>query len=123
MGDELRLLLDHFINIRVVFLIKYINSEYTQGYKDILLEHDKLTREEDIVCLKGPYNDRERTLKGFINFYEVKKGTKGSNTDFKAKPQSKILRKRYNNCSIYINFEQENESEDVAEEEVEAADD
>jgi len=118
--SESRLLLDHFKNIRIMLLIKYINSEYTKGYKDILLKYDKLTPGEDVVSLKFIYNEREKILKGFISFYEVKKG-EGLNIDCKARPQSKTLRKRYKDCSSYIKFEQNNNEEEIAEEEIQSA--
>jgi len=121
--SESRLLLDYFKNIRIMFLIKYINSEYTKGYKDMLLKYDKFTPGENVVCLKSIYNERERTLKGFISFYEVKKGKEGPNIDFKARPQSKTLRTRYKNCSNYIEFEQDNNEEEIAEEDIQPAED
>jgi len=116
-----RLVAEYFKNIRISILMKYIESNYTKGYKDLLIKYDKYKPVDDWVFTKGIYDDREQELPSFLDFYEVKKGKIGPNSDFTAKPQLKRLRQRYNKCDEYIVFE-DNEDEEESEEEVLSAD-
>jgi len=72
--DEQRLVQEYFTNIRVLIMMKYIDSEYTKGYKDLLNKYGKITSELDVVMYKNVFNDREREFPGFLGFYRVTRG-------------------------------------------------